>query len=208
MAETTLNTVPETDRTPVQRARESETGWTLTEGQFRDAWALAGMIEGTIRQSGSFRDRLIDFAHAWARAEKFDAVKGEMIIRDIFEARHGMAMNALRERLKAREEEVRENRGPEPLKHARAALDAIPAGNTKPFYKAYDDAGLSLARQLDITVTGAKLLIKQDYAAAENRDFYAEGKRLEAEHHLPKREAADARHEAHRAQSRPRTPEY
>jgi hypothetical protein len=59
----------------------------LTESQTSEAFAIAGIIDREIQKSGTFRDKLTDYAHAFARGEKFDALKGETIIRDMYQVR-------------------------------------------------------------------------------------------------------------------------
>ena len=70
-------------------ARESFSGRLLTNAQFEEAMAITGIIRREIQNSGSFKEKLGDYAHAFARTEKFDVMKAETIIRDLFKARTG-----------------------------------------------------------------------------------------------------------------------
>lgn len=117
-------------------ARSSSTGKSLSDSQFDESWALAGIMERGIRKSGTFKEKLGDYAFAFARSEKFDVMKGETIIRDQFKARYGQTMNDMRKELAEREVEVRKTGREEALMHARTIEKLIfdPAsGNTMPF---------------------------------------------------------------------------
>ncbi len=187
-------------------ARHSFTGKSLTESQFAESWALAGVMARNIRSSGSFHEKLTDYAHAFARSERFDAVKGETIIRDIFKARFGVTMNQMREGFQQREAEVQGSAREQALVHARSIETLISEGETMPFYRAYDQASAKFAESLGITQATAKTLMKAAYREVEGRELYETGKALEDKHHRPKVEAEQAaREEARdRAQTRRR----
>lgn len=87
-------------------ARESFNGKTLTDAQFDESWAIAEIMHRGIKRSGSFHEKLTDYSHAFARAERFDQMKGETIIRDQFKFRYGETMNQMREGLANRETEL------------------------------------------------------------------------------------------------------
>ena len=84
-------------------ARESFSGRLLSGSQFGDAMAITEVIQREIWKTGTFKDKLGDYAHAFARSEKFDAMKAETIVRDLFRERTGKTMNQLREELLDRE---------------------------------------------------------------------------------------------------------
>ena len=84
---------------PILNPRNSEVAKTLTESQYVIAVGVANVINYHIQKTGSFRDALTDYAHAFARSEKFDAMKGEIIIRDVYKEQYGRTMNAAREAL-------------------------------------------------------------------------------------------------------------
>jgi len=147
-------------------------------------------------------------AHAFARNQRFDALRGETILRDLFAAAHGQTMNEMREGLMAREAALREtgqdrtralNDG---LAQARQVCDAIQAGETMPFYKAYDRAAVALARDYAITETGAKEIITEAFREAEGRELYEVAKALEKEHHRPARKAGAAERKAETARTK------
>lgn len=185
-------------------AKNSFTGKTLTVSQFDESWAVAEIIHRGIEKTGSFREKLTDYSHAYARSEKFDQMKGETIIRDIFKARYGETMNEMRLDLKKREENPTEDARTEAMKQARRIEPMIRKGETKPFYRAYDHAAYTLAQHLAITETGAKELMKDTFREAEGQELYDHGKAVEKEFHQPVREAAQQVRDAKRDQTRSR----
>ncbi len=182
--------VKQSDRDGIRKARESFTGKNLTESQADIVEGLTGIINRHIQKTGSFREPLTDYAHAFARSEKFDAMKGEMIIRDFYTARYGRTMNATREALLENEKNLPETAREQALQAARQTLDAISRGETEPFYKTYDREGSGLARSLNITENGAKHLMTEGYRVVESRELYETGKALEEKYHRPVVEAA------------------
>ena len=198
-------TTPEIEReNRITEARQSFTGKSLTEGQFAESWALAEVMAHSIHASGSFHEKLTDYAHAFARSEKFDAVKGETIIRDIFKARYGVTMNQMRENYIKRADEVKESAREDAIAHARGIESLIADGETMPFYRAYDTSSAQLAERFGITQAAAKTMMKDAYREIEGREIFETGKALEEQHHRPRVEAEQARREAARDKARPR----
>lgn len=187
-------------RKPIQNVRNSYVAETLTESQRDIAVDVASIINRQIQKTGSFREALIDYAHAFARSEKFDAMKGEAIIRDVFAAQYGQTMNAAREALLEKEKNLPETAREQSVQAARRTLDSIGQGETEPFYKAYDREGSMLARTLNITESGAKQLMVESYRAIEGRELYEIGKELEEQHHKPKVDEARTAREKARSQ--------
>lgn len=187
-------------------ARASFTGKKLTASQFDESWAIVGVMEREIRNSGSFREKLTDYSHAFSRSEKFNSLKGETIIRDIFKSRYGQTMNQMREGLMEREVTLRETGQDQALHHARSIEGMIKDGETMPFYRAYDHAAVQMAQQHNITEAGAKTLMKYSFAHAEGRELYEASKELEQQFHRPKREAERAARQTNRKQMVARTP--
>lgn len=185
---------------PIQNVRDSYIAKTLTESQCDIAVDVASIINRHIQKTGSFRETLTDYAHAFARSEKFDAVKGEVIIRDVFTAQYGQTMNAAREALLENEKNLPETSREQAVHAARKTLDSIAQGETEPFYKAYDREGSALARALNITESGAKQLMVENYRAIEGRELYETGKELEEQHHKPKADEARKEREKTRSQ--------
>lgn len=167
-----------------EAAKQTFTGSRLTQSQFDESWAIVEIIERDIRKTGSFREKLTDYAHAYARGERFDAMKGETVLRDQFKARFGQSMNAMREQLMEREKTLQSAPQDHALYHARLLVGQI-TGGSSPFYKAYDDAAVSMAHQHSITESGAKVMMKEAYKVAEDQDLYSIGKELEKRHYRP-----------------------
>lgn len=192
-------------------ARESFTGRTLTDGQYKEAHAISQIINREIYKSGSFIEKLTDYSHAYARSERFDAARAETIIRDVYSTTFGQTMNQTREGLLAQEDAVKQL--PETQAKALAAAEAIEGfikeGQTRPFYKAYDQASLQLANDQQITQRAAKDLMKEAYRTAYNMGLYDQGKTVEEAYHKPVREAEIAARKAEKletqAQSRSRS---
>ncbi len=186
----------------VQAARESFSGSSLTQSQFKEAWAISGILNREINKTGSFKDKLTDYAHAYARSERFDALRGETILRDIYTARFEMSLNQTREGLLAREEALPDTARARALTCAETIGELIQKAPTQPFYQAYDRAAVTLAKELNITQSGAKSLMKDEYQANHGRDLYEVGKEIEAAYHKPVREAEIAARKAEQLESR------
>lgn len=199
-----MSNAPTDNENRIAEARQSFTGKSLTDSQFAESWSLAGMMARNIRSSGTFHEKLTDYAHAFARSERFDAVKGETIIRDIFKARYGVTMNQMREGFLQRETEVRDSAREQAVLHARDIEKLIAEGETMPFYRAYDQASAKLAESFGITQAAAKALMKEAYREIEGKELYETGKALEDQHYRPKVEAEQARREEVRDRSRSR----
>jgi len=195
-------TPAETDR--VVSARDSFSGRLLTNSQFDEAMSVTGIIEREIKKSGAFKDKLGDFAHAFARSEKFDAMKAETIIRDLFKERCGQTMNQMREGLMEREQKLTDIQRKDALGHAREVGQMIEQGNKMPFHRAYAHQAQELADNLDITDAGAKSLMKEEFKASEGKELYDWGKEQEDKYYRPQIEAEKQQREAGRTQTRSR----
>lgn len=186
----------ENDQMKLSDARNSFTGKTLTASQFDESWAIAGIMEREIRKTGSFREKLTDYSHAFARSEKFDQMKGETILRDMFKSRYGVTMNAMREGLMEREKIMADSSHEGALEQAQSIAGMIKDGDTMPFYRAYDHAAVSMAQKHNITESGAKTLMKEAFVKVEGRDLYEASKEVEKEFHEPARVAEQAARQA------------
>lgn len=182
----------ETDTIEERRAeiRQSPVGQRLSEDQFDDGLAIGGIVEREIHKRGAFVDKLSDYAHAFARTERFDALKAEEIIRDLFKEYYGETMNQMRERLVNRESEIEPNVGKDALHRAQSVVGLIKEAPTMPFYRAYDRAAAEMATEYGITEAGAKKMMKEAFASHEGRELYEAGKEAEELYHKPVREEA------------------
>lgn len=184
----------------VAEARESFSGRLLSDAQFDEAMAITGIIEREIRKSGAFKEKLGDYAYAFSRTEKFDPGKAEIVIRDLFQARTGLTMNQTREELIAREEKLPKQQKSLALEYAQAVGTMIREGDKISFSRAFSHQAQQLADELKITDAGAKRLMKEEFAAVEDRDLYEVGKELEGQFYRPQIEAEKQARERTREQ--------
>lgn len=179
----------------VAEARESFSGRLLTDPQFDEAIAITGIIEREIHKSGSFKDKLGDYAYAFARTEKMDTATAETRLRDLFAARTGQSMNQMREALQEREDKLTPAQKKVAYDYALGVGDLIEKGEKINFNRAFAHQGQELAREYGITDAGAKRLMKEEFKAAENADLYDWGKDLEEKFYRPQIEAEKQRSE-------------
>jgi len=192
------------DETKISEVRQSVTGSKLSDSQSDESKSVAEIMNRGIRKNGKFREKLTDYSHAFARGEKFDAMKAEMIIRDQFKEQYGETMNQMRLGLKERQENLPETADRDALEYARMIEPLIRDGDTMPFYRAYDYVGCALAEKLNITETGAKELMTTAYREIEGRELYEFGKALEKKFVVPDRDAEQQVREVKRDQAQPR----
>ncbi|MEM7522448.1 MAG: hypothetical protein AAF360_01550 [Pseudomonadota bacterium] len=183
------------------KARETFHGKTLTDSQFEEAYAISTILEREIQKSGSFRDKLTDYAHAFARDQRFDALKGEEILRDVFKGRYGHSMNEQREALLEREAAIKDSAPDQALHHAKAVLKTIET-DIQPFYRAFDDQAVAMARKHGLTETGAKRMMSEAHEQSEGRSLYEAGKEVEAAYYTPAKEVERAEHKQSALQKR------
>jgi len=168
----------EHDRTAA--ARESFSGRLLTDSQFEDAIAITGILEREILKSGSFKEKLADYAFAFARTENFDAGKSETILRDLFKARTGQSMNQLRETLAEREEKLPPQSKTLAVDYARAVGPMVRDGDKISFNRAYAHQAQRFAGEIGITDTGAKRLMREEFAPAPQREAASDRRRYQS----------------------------
>lgn len=190
------------DPDPKQAARESFNGRGLTETQFEKAWAFSAILHAEIRDQGSFRGPLTDYAHAFARDEKFDALRGEAILRDVFTGRYNQSMNQLREDLNAAQEALPQTAPAQALAAAERIAPRIQEGQTMPYYRALDLESRQLSTDLGVTQKVAKSMMGEAFEATHGRTLYEAGKDVETAFHKPVREAEVAAQKAEQAQAR------
>ncbi len=173
----------------VALARDSFSGRLLTDAQFDEAMALTGIVEGEIRKSGAFKEKLGDYAYAFARTERFDAMKAETIIRDLFKARTGQSMNQMREGFAEREAKLTGEQISLAYDFALAVGKMVEEGDKISFNRAFAHQAAQLAGTLKITDVSAKNLMREEFVAAEGREFYEWGKEIEQKFYRPQIEA-------------------
>lgn len=106
-------------------SRIGQTGKTLTNGQFSEGLAITEIIRDSINKTGRFAEKLGDFAHAYSRTEKFDQMRAEVIIRELFKERYGQTMNQQREKLMEREADLPDTAMPDALHQAKRVEEII-----------------------------------------------------------------------------------
>lgn len=121
-------------------------------------------------------------------------MRGETIVRDIYQGRYNQTMNQTRETLMEQEKAIAldENTQSHALKFAERVPELIKEDQTQPFYKAYDQAATELSKELNITQNSAKALMKDAYQNAHGSELYDKGKEFENAYHKPVREAENA----------------
>lgn len=170
-------------------ARESFSARTRTNPEYDEAAALVGILKREIERSGSFNEPLTDYSHAYARTKQFDAETGETILRDLFKAFYGKTMNQMREDLTKQEENLPPESTSLALTYADAVGAMIESGTKINFNRAFAHQAEAMAIELGITDAGAKRLMKQEFKAAHDRDFYEWGKDIEERFYRPQIEA-------------------
>lgn len=184
----------------VTKARDSFNGRLLTDAQFDEAMSVTGIIEREIYKTGRFKEKLGDYAFAFARSEKFDVAKSETMLRDLFKERVGQSMNQIREGLQKNEEALTEEQRRSAYSHAADVGKMVETGNKIAFHRAYAYEAAELATHLKITDVGAKNLMKEQFEAVEGRDFYDTMKKVEEDHYRPQIEAEKAERKAQKEQ--------
>ena len=169
--------VPEEDKvnkdkseSELSKARESFSGRLLTDPQFDEAMAITKIIEREIYRSGSFKNKLQDYAYAMARSENMDTRKLESTVRDLFKVRTGQTMNQLRESLKAREETHPDNLQDMALIHAHEIEVGMAGGDKIAFHRSVAEKAQSLADELGVTDNHAKKLMIDAFTAQQGDD--------------------------------------
>ncbi|MFA6965224.1 hypothetical protein [Bosea sp. (in: a-proteobacteria)] len=189
----------------LKAARESFSGRLLTGAQFDEAIAITKIVEREIHKSGTFKDKLGDYAFAFARSEKFDAMKAETIVRDLFKERTGQSMNQLREKLADTEKNLTDEQKQSAYDFACRVGDMIENEKKMSFARAYAHQADDLAGTLGITDAAAKTLMKEQFKAVENTELYDWGKQLEERFYRPQIEAETREREAGQARTQTQT---
>lgn len=185
----------------VAAARESFSGRLLTDRQFEDAMSITGIIEREIKNSGAFKDKLSDYAYAFARSEKFDATRAESVLRDLFRELTGQTMNQMREELTGREQPLTEDQRAQAYSYACGIGDLMENGVKLSFHRAYAHQAHEYAGQLGVTDAFAKRAMREEFQAAEEMDIFDWGRELEERFYRPQIEAEKREREAARAQA-------
>lgn len=188
----------------VKSARESFSGRLLSDPQFEEAMTITGIIEKEIQKTGRFKEKLGDYAFAFARTEKFETHKAEVAIRDLFKERTGMSMNDMRELLVKREETLSDTQKRSAFTAALQVGKMIEEGNKISFHRAFSHEARALGSDLNITDLGAKRLMTQQFEAVNGEKFYDWGKEQEKKFYTPQIEAEKQARKAGQSQQQTR----
>ncbi len=185
----------------VMQARESFNGRLLTDAQFDEAMSITNIIEREIKKTGMFKEKLGDYAYAFSRSEKFDPMKSETIIRDLFKERCGQSMNKMREGFRDRANNLTNDQIDDALPHAKEIGKMIEQGNKISFNRAYAHQAQNLADKHHITDAHAKTIMQQTFKASEDTELYDWGKAQEKQFYTPQIEAEKQQRQTTRSQS-------
>lgn len=194
-------------------ARESFSGRLLTDRRFEDAIAITGIVERRIKEAGVFKDCLGDFSNAMARSERFDIMKADTILRDLFKIRTGVTMNQMRETLMENEQKLfdRENNPAEAQRQkaymaANAIGKMVEEGTKMTFGRARAYEASQLATELNISDIGAEKFIGEVFKETENAEFSDWGKELDDKFYRPQIDAEKQQRREEKTYSRSRQP--
>ena len=165
---------------------------TLTYQQMTEAEAITRIIDCCIHATGSFRDKLTDMSHAFARTERFDASRAESILRDFFVERYGMTMNQRREAPRETEAALRPEDRATALMHA-LTVERKVAQDGEPFWRAYDRTATDLAEHFGITDMAAKTMMREAFQTDQGVELYDRCKDHEQKHTRQSEEGAITR---------------
>ena len=177
----------ESDR--IAQARESFSGRLLTNRQFDEAIGLTQIIEREIQKSGSFKEKLGDYAYAFARSERFDAVKSESMLRDLFKERTGQTMNQMREGLVQAQEALSDEQRQNAYQYAVDVGTLMEQGVKVSFNRAVAEQSQKMATELGITDNAARSIMAEEFEAVERQSLWEWGKQLDEEIYRPQIEA-------------------
>ena len=195
-----LYTPDETKR--VEKARESFSGRLLTNRQFDEAMAITGILEREIATTGAFKEKLGDYAYSFARSQKFDAMRSEKMLRDLFKERVGVSMNEMRKQLADAADRLTDEQKQTAYDHVCEIGDIVQHGNKKSFYRAFCDKGQLLATQFGVTDACAKSLMVEEFRANEGSELFDWGKELDQAFYRPQIEAEKQEREASQTRGR------
>ncbi len=190
---------------PFERARESFSGRLLTDPQFDECMAINKIIGREIHRSGRFKDKLGDYSYAFSRSEKFDVMKAETILRDLFKETTGRSMNQLRETLMKNEEAITDDHRQKAYESACNIGDQMEQGDKLAFHRALAEQAQGLAEELHVTDVSVKRMMAETFEEAENTKLHDWGKELDEQHYRPQIEAAKQERKAIQEKSKGKT---
>lgn len=187
------------------QAREIFSARLLTDAQFEECVAITNIIGREIRKSGTFKEKLGDYSYAFSRSEKFDPMKAETILRDVFKARTGVSMNQLREKLVQGEQALTDQQRQKAYEGACQLGEIMERGDKLTFNRALSSEAQGLAKEFGVTDTAARRVMAEEFQAAEQTSLYEWGKELDEKIYRPQIEAERQQREQGTAKTRTRT---
>ena len=183
--------------------RESFSGLLLTNRQYDEAVAITHILEREIKRTGTFKDKLEGYAHAYSRSERyFDAIKTDNMLRDLYCERTGETMNQTRERLAKNLEELTDDERSIGYKYATATGDMMEQGIKITFKRASSHQAQAMGEKLGITDVAAYSIISEQFEAVEGQSFRDWGKELDEQFYRPQIEAEKAERQAQESKNR------
>lgn len=174
----------------VAKARNTFSARLLTDPQFEEFAAICAILHREIHRSGSFIEKLENYAFTISRTEKgINASKADTIIRDLFKALFGETMDQLRKALLKAEEELDDTVSGIAHDFALATLNQVQEGDKIPFHRAYAEQAGLMATELKVTDVAAKKLMSEAFEAETGHPFYEEGKQVEDRFFAPQIQA-------------------
>lgn len=159
----------------------------LTVAQQKETSLIAQILKVRIEAKGTFAEPLKDQAYTYAKSQGIDVYKAENVLRNQFQVEFGQTLNEVRESFLETESRIDDRVRAYALDQAHKAIGIIAEGKT-PFYLAQDSVSDEMVSEFGITQSIAKLLIKETYKADTGREFYDDGKAMEAQAYQPRRE--------------------
>lgn len=186
-----MNTIFETlDTGKIAACRDTFNTRLLTDPQYEEFVSICAVLNREIHKSGSFIEKLENYAFALSRSEKgINASKAEIIIRDLFKGLFGQSMDQLRKTLLKNSEELPQDAWANGYTYAVETLNMIEHGDKIAFHRAYAHQAMLMATELSITDITAKKMMSEQFEAQEGHAFYEVGKQVEDKFYKPQIEA-------------------
>lgn len=186
-----MNTIYEPiDTGMIAQCRDGFSTRLLTDPQFEEFVSICTILNREIHKSGSFIEKLENYAFTISRSEKgINAGKAETIIRDLFKDMFGQSMDQMRKALHKTEENLPADVLANGYDFAIQTLKMIEEGNKIAFHRAYAHQAALMAVETSITDLAAKKIISEQYEAQEGHAFYEVGKQVEDKFYTPQIEA-------------------
>ncbi|CTQ58151.1 hypothetical protein [Roseibium album] len=179
---------------------------TLTLAQKHDASMIVSIIKRQIERTGSFKDVLTDYAHAYARNERFDTQKADTFIRAVFKEEYGQTMNEMLTQQREREQNLPKSAHDDALLRARSVISQIEQDATLPLYRAVDWEATTMSADYSISESAVKRLMNEVFEEVEGHSFYQRGKQAEEARYARQAEPDQPEREEEPEQGHQRSP--